>query len=191
MNRKKLVSISAGGASLLIMLVFAVAVMGYIPHESQTHGFLVEGTAEKMAEKADIAVKGTVGDARTYLTYFNVGELVFPKVFTLTDLHVTDVLLGDLALEGSTIAIRTVGGTHNQVTTEFEPVSTFEKDSQVLVYLYHPIDDLVHGTYYDSQGIQSTFVLRDGMYHEQWDDQILNLDKIQEHLGRDGQGPYD
>ncbi len=187
MSRKKLVSIPAIGVSLTVMLVFTVAVMGYIPHESKTHGFMVEGTAEKMAEKADIAVKGIVDDSRTYLTYFSVGELVFPKVFTLTDLRVTDVLLGDDGLEGALITVRTVGGTHNQVTTKFEPVPTFERDAQVLVYLDNPVDDLVHGTYYDSQGIQSTFVLREnGKYHEQWDDEALDLEKITEHLGRGG-----
>ena len=162
--------------------------MGYLPHESKTHGLLLEGTAEEMAEKADIAVKGVVNNSRTYLTYFNVGELIFPKVFTLTDLRVTDVFLGDPMLEDALITIRTVGGTHNQVTTEFEPVPTFEKHTQVLVYLDNPVDDLVHGTYYDSQGVQSTFVLREnGKYYEQWDDKVLDLEKIKELLGTDRQ----
>ena len=186
MNRRKLVFIPAIGVSLVVLSIFAVVMMGYIPHESETHGFLVDGPAEKMAEKAEIAVKGTIGDSRTYLTYFNVGELVFPKVFTLTDLRVTKVLVGDSRLQDELIAIRTVGGTHNNVTTEFEPVPKFEKNDQILVYLDKPEDDLVHGTYYDSQGIQSTFNLReDGKYYEQWDDEVFDEEKIKQHFKKE------
>lgn len=178
------------GVPLAVLLAFTVAMMGYIPHESQSHGLLVEGTAEKMAEKANIAVKGVVNGSRTYLTYFNVGELAFPKVFTLTDLRVNDVLLGGSDLEGTLIAIRTVGGTHNLVTTAFEPVLTFEQNTQVLVYLDDPVDDLIRGTYYNSQGIQSTFVLGENdEYYEQWDDEVLDLEIIAERLGQDRQNP--
>ena len=91
----------------------AVVVMGgYIPHETIGHGLLVEQSAQVMAKRADVAVIGTIGDSSTYLVYHNVGELTFPRVHTLTELTVSDVLLGDAGLQGDVITIRTLGGTY-------------------------------------------------------------------------------
>ncbi len=184
MNRKRLVMIPTIGVSLMVLSVFAVGMMGYIPHESVTHGFLVEGSAEKMAKKADVALKGTIGDSRTYLTYFYVGELLFPKVYTMTEMTITEVMLGEEQLLGEDITIRTVGGTYNKVTTEFAPVPKFNEGDKVLVYLDEPVTDTVQGTYYPSQGIQSTFNLDENeKYLQQWNNDVLDIDKVRTQLG--------
>ena len=179
MNRKKLVMIPTIGVSLMVLSVFAVGMLGYIPYEGTSHGLLVEGSADKMAAKADLAVTGTIGDSRTYLTYFYVGELLFPKVYTMTEMEVTEVLRGDENISGDVITIRTVGGTYNKVTTDFEPVPKFNKNEKVLVYLDDPIKDAVQGTYYPSQGIQSTFNLdENGKYVQQWNKTILDAEQV-------------
>ena len=122
MSRKKLVMIPSVGISLVVLSVAVVVMGGYIPHESEGHGFMVEQSAQVTAKRADVAVIGTIGDSSTYLIYHNVGNLIFPKVYTLTELTVSDVLLGDTGLQGDVITIRTLGGTYNSVTTTFSPV---------------------------------------------------------------------
>ena len=110
------------GISLAVLSVAVVVMGGYIPHETIGHGLMVEQSAQVMARLADVAVIGTIGDSSTYLVYHNVGELTFPRVHTLTELTVSDVLLGDAGLQGDAITIRTLGGTYNRVTTTFSPV---------------------------------------------------------------------
>lgn len=171
----------------MVLSVFAIGMLGYIPHEGESHGLLIEGSADKMAEKADLAVTGTIGDSRTYLTYFYVGELLFPKVYTLTEMEVTEVFRGDENILGEVITIRTVGGTYNKVTTEFEPVPKFNENEKVLVYLDEPIKDVLQGTYYPSQGIQSTFNLdENGKYVQQWNKTILDVDQVRTLLTTNG-----
>ena len=54
----------------------------------------------------------------------------------------------------------------------------------MLVYLHEPATDLLRGTYYDSQGIQSTFNLgQDGKYYQQWSKEALEVDQIRSLLG--------
>lgn len=184
MNHKKVI-IPSIGISLTILSVFAIAMMGFIPHQGEATGFLITSTDEVLAERAEIAVKGKVMGQSTYLTYFNVGDMIFPKVYTLTDLEVKKVLEGDPALEDTVIQIRTVGGTYNQVTTDFQPVSEFTQDHRVLVYLKEPVNDLLYGTYYQVQGIQTTFDLGDdGKYRKQLDSNILDLERIKDHIGK-------
>lgn len=191
MNHKKII-IPSVGISLTILSVFAVAMMGFIPHQGEGTGFLITSSDEDLAERAEIAVKGTVISQSTYLTYFNVGEMVFPKVYTLTELDVHLVTLGDFSLQGQVISIRTVGGTYNQVTTDFEPVSKFTVNQPVLVYLKAPVNDLLYGTYYQVQGIQTTFDLgNDGKYRKQLDDTVLDEDRIKPYLGLDTQQQND
>ena len=184
MSRKKLVMIPSVGISLAVLSVATVVMGGYIPHETIGHGLMVEQSAQVMARLADVAVIGTIGDSSTYLVYHNVGELTFPRVHTLTELTVSDVLLGDAGLQGDVITIRTLGGTYNRVTTTFSPVPEFSENDNVLVYLHEPATELLRGTYYDSQGIQSTFNLgQDGKYYQQWSKEALEVDQIRSLLG--------
>ena len=128
---------------------------------------------------------GTVGDSSTYLIYHNVGNLIFPKVYTLTELTVSDVLRGDAGLQGDAITIRTLGGTYNSVTTTFSPVPEFSANDNVLVYLRASVTEPLHGTYYDSLGIQSTFNLgQDGKYYQQFSKEALEVDQIRTLLER-------
>ena len=184
MSRKKLVMIPSVGISLVVLSVAVVVMGGYIPHESEGHGLMVEQSAQVTAKRADVAVIGTIGDSSTYLIYHNVGNLIFPKVYTLTELTVSDVLLGDTGLQGDVITIRTLGGTYNSVTTTFSPVPEFSENDNVLVYLHEPATEPLRGTYYDSQGIQSTFNLgQDGKYYQQWSKEALEVDQIISLLG--------
>ena len=123
MSRKKLVMIPSVGISLAVLSVAVVVMGGYVPHESIGHGLMVEESAQTIARLADVAVIGTIGDSSTYLVYHNMGELTFPKVHTLTELTVSDVLLGDTGLQGDVITIRTLG---ERTTVSRLPLAQFQ-----------------------------------------------------------------
>ena len=175
---------SSTGISIIVVAAAVVVFGGYIQHEAAMEGLVVIQTAQPLADRAEVAVAGTVGGSTTYLVYQFVGEQMFPVVYTLTELTVTEVLRGDPVLQDSVIVVRTWGGTYNRVTVSASPAPQFNEGDSVLAYLRAPVTELAHGTYYDSRGVQSTFNLgKDGRYYQQLSNEALGIGQIRSLLG--------
>ncbi len=173
MNKKILIPLAT------ILVIPGAYFGGIIPMSIVTEAYSPVYGNEDLVDRSILVAHGTLGDSRSYVEWEVSGNVAFPSVYTVWELHQSESLKGQYS---KTMEFVVDGGTYNNISQESMHDTELNKRDEVIVFLSKDTDSIYKDNYYLT-GIESgVYKIKDGIAANSYVKSSYDVDSLKSEL---------